>query len=106
MKKTAKFIKKIEGGQSDARLYFLSEPVLYDSDKETSYVYVSAANVDDNPALEIFPKSIRGSGDETFIFPCDKKGEVLSWYELEGSTKGILSHKISLNKMGFETDLD
>ena len=74
----------------------LPNPIGYDRDwdtgeitKETKYVLVSAVNV-------MF------SGPETYIFPCDKEGNVLNWTDLDGSMRGTLSHEKALHNMGYE----
>lgn len=92
--KTAKFVKRLEGFQGDARLYHLSEPVGYDFDfetdafrHETEYVVSSAAVTYDGP--------------ETYLFPADSKGKVLDWGELPGSFRGSLDHEKALDKAGF-----
>ena len=36
------------------------------------------------------------SGDETYIFPCDKKGEWLDAMEMPGSFKGGLDHETAI----------
>lgn len=51
--------------------------------RHTSYVIVSAA-------WSTF------SGPETYIFPADGEGNVLSWSELEGSYRGGLDHDVAL----------
>jgi len=91
--KTAKFIKDCVEFTGTAKLYELSEPVRYqtkyDGDyKETSFVIVSATN-----AFGIEP--------ETYIFPADGNGEVLSLTELAGSYKGGLNHEEALNNAGY-----
>jgi len=93
--KEAKFIKKLKDYRGDARLYKVNEPVEFDRDyvlekfiKKTSYIIVSATNVMFN-------------GPETYIFPADKKGNVISWTELEGSRKGTLSHNKVLTEIGY-----
>jgi len=69
-----------------AKLFKLDEAVEYTDEydenhdpikKETEYVVVSATNVP-------------FSGPETYIFPADKEGNVLSWCELPGSFRGGL----------------
>jgi hypothetical protein len=42
------------------------------------------------------------SGPETYIFACDEQGEVESWLELGGSTKGVLDHAEALRNAGYE----
>jgi hypothetical protein len=36
---------------------------------------------------------VPGSGPETYIFPADENGAILSWAELPGSQRGIISHE-------------
>ena len=94
---TAKLIKStLLGFRGTAHLYKLSEPVTFDYDwntgmdtKNTNYVVVSEAN-------------IPYSGSETYIFPADKDGEVLSWLELKGSFRGELNHERALQNAGYE----
>lgn len=70
-------------------VYQLSEPIVYDDDcPPTPFVFVSAATVLGMP--------------ETYAFPCDEKGEVLSWSELDGSQKGTASHAQVLADMGYK----
>lgn len=38
---------------------------------------------------------------ETYIFPCNEKGEVLSWLELQGSKKGVHSIDSILEDLGY-----
>lgn len=94
---TAKLIKSnLPGFRGTVHLYELSEPVTFDYDwdtgmdtKNTNYVVVSAADV-------------LYSGPETYIFPADKEGEVLSWSEIKGSFRGALNHTRALHNAGYE----
>jgi len=96
--KIAIFIKDFTGSSKfsgDAKLYRLSEKVGYDWDwdteiflKHTEYVIVSALRV-------------AFSGPETYIFPADHDGNVISWCELGGSFKGELNHERALHNIGF-----
>jgi len=90
--KTARFIKKLEGWRGRAKLYELSEPVEYGwTEKgETKFVAVSAISFAPDTGLP-----------ETYIFPCDKDGNVLDWLELEGSFRGGMDHEKALNNAGF-----
>jgi len=88
---TATFIKDLDGFNGHASLYKLSEPVGYgwDGDKgKTEYVVVSAANV-------LF------SGNETYIFPANEKGNVSDWAEMAGSYRGGLSHEEAIINAGW-----
>lgn len=78
MTKTAELIRRLDGFTGEAALYKLSEPIGYDWDYETdehaettSYVVVSAT-------IAMF------TGAETYIFPANEDGEVVSYGELPG----------------------
>jgi hypothetical protein len=72
-------------------LYRVDPPVVYDEDKETDHVIVSASVV---PV----------SGPETYIFPADSEGNILDWAELEGSFRGDLDHTRALIGAGYVID--
>ena len=90
----ATLIKKLDGFNGDARLYKV-EPQITQLDWDNNevakhdYVVVSAADV-------MF------SGPETYIFPADEHGEIVSWRELDGSFKGGLDHIAALARAGYE----
>jgi hypothetical protein len=58
-----------------------------------SYVRVSATTT-----LDLHDKP----ENETYIFPSNKDGEVTSWTELPGSTRGIFDPERVLEKVGYE----
>lgn len=90
--KTAKFLRKVEDFNGDAALYKLSKPVILNDEEKTSYVIVSSVYAP-------------FTGPETYIFPADKDGEVLSWGELEGSFRGMSyrdDHEEALNNAGYK----
>lgn len=91
-----KFDTKPEQFLGIAFFYKLSEPVeYYDYDgadtilKETKFVCVSQVNA-------------FGTGYETFIFPADESGEVVSWGELRGSRRGYISPDALMSELGWE----
>jgi hypothetical protein len=87
----AEFVKQ-KNGTGDGRVYRLDPPLISEWDERSNpveYVWVSATNVP-------------YSGPETYIFPCDKKGNVLTWGELEGSYRGGLDHEEALAGAGYE----
>jgi hypothetical protein len=87
--KTAKLIKDVSKNYvGTVNLYKLSPPIKDDEGKEYEYVVCSTVNA-------MF------SGIETFIFPSDDQGVVLSWGELEGSQRGTTSHKKVLADAGY-----
>jgi hypothetical protein len=73
----------------DARLFQLSEPVEYRGGKKTDHVVISAVEVP-------------FSGPETYIFPADNTGAILSWCELGGSYRGGLSHEKAVYAAGWK----
>lgn len=99
MHKATQIPIKNKNWQGDARLYKLSEPIpygdcLWDDEAEeqkTEFVVVSA-------------NTVMYSGPETYIFPTNEDGEVLSWLELSGSFRGGLDHAKALKGAGYEVD--
>lgn len=88
--KTAQFIKDVsENFTGKAYLYKLSERMKdYDGQEvDTDYVVSSAAT---------------GMGFETYLFPADEKGKVISWGELPGSIKGVCDTNVPLESLGYE----
>ncbi|MEA5159989.1 hypothetical protein U5903_04295 [Cereibacter johrii] len=83
----AKCIECIDGMRGDARLYGLSEPVIYQDEKITSFVVISAVDVLDS--------------SETYIFPADERGNVLSYSEMEGSFQGSKDHARAIMDAGW-----
>ena len=70
---------------TDRVIWSVDPPIRYDDEgNTTTYVVSSATNV-------LF------SGPETYIFPCDKKGEWLSNTELPGSYRGGFDHDKAIN---------
>jgi len=95
---TAELIKDVSADfRGNAKLYKLSSPVRYkDTSPETprkrhtNFVVVSSVDL-----------ALDHGGSETFIFPADAKGKIQSWTELEGSSKGKVSHDVVLGLAGF-----
>jgi hypothetical protein len=58
----------------------------YDKVRKTAYVVTSA--------------TVAYSGPETYIFPANKDGEILSWLELPGSYRGGLNHEQAIANVG------
>jgi hypothetical protein len=89
----AKLIKtipnKAKGGSM--KLFRVSPPVNYRDGEETNYLIVSA-----------IPSAFDTGNPETYIFPANKKGEIVSWGELEGSYRGGMSHEKALLGLGYE----
>lgn len=95
----ATLIKNLTGFRDDARLYQVTPPIKYtnyndageEETHETSHVVVSGANV---PI----------TGPETYIFPSNEEGEIISWMELSGSFRGPINHAKALRCAGYETN--
>lgn len=94
MRKTATFIKMVyHSPKAVQSLYKLSEPLVHYSDEESPAEYVVVS------ALE---SPYGGGVPETFIFKANEEGEVTDWLEMNGSIKNTLSHKIALEKAGYD----
>jgi hypothetical protein len=92
--KTAQLIKDVSHDfQGKALLFELSGYITFRNDKNkkenTPFVIVSQV------------KNTRWCPDgETYIFPADSKGKVLSWRELQGSTRGEVTPEKVLFELG------
>lgn len=92
----AEFVKGPLPKFRNARLYKVNPPVKYTSydldgepcSNEASHVVVSAAVTMDH-------------GHETYIFPADEHGRVISWNEIDGSFIGGLDHAEALRRAGY-----
>lgn len=97
MTKTAVLLKdRLPRFNGHAALYKLSPPISYteydngeEHDRQAAYVIASSA-------YAMF------SGPETYLFPSDEGGEVISWGELPGSSKGDISHADVLHAAGYK----
>jgi len=88
--KTAKLLKdNLNGFTGHAALYELSEPIVGYDNKKHKFVICSTAYA-------------MLSGIETYIFPANKKGKITNWGELDGSMRGVDSHREVLKEAGFE----
>lgn len=83
------FIQSLSGFRGNAALYHLSETIPISDERLvlTDYVVVSAIHNE--------------LGMETYAFPADPDGKVLSWSELPGSLRNVMSHATVLENMGF-----
>jgi hypothetical protein len=81
---SAAFVRDLGGFRGSVKLWKMSEPVAYDYGKTTLFVVTSAV---------VAPFS----GPETYVFPADEAGDVLSWGELEGSFKGDRDHQRAID---------
>jgi hypothetical protein len=95
---TAELIKDVsQDFRGNAKLYKLSLPVRYRDvsgetprKRQTKFVVVSSIDL-----------ALDHGGSETFIFPADAKGKIQNWQELDGSSKGKVSHSTALDTLGF-----
>lgn len=93
-RKTATYVRDLEGFAGTAKLYRVEPPATWGTwsepdENSTDYLVVSAA---------VVPYS----GPETYIFPGNEAGEVVSWGELDGSYRGGLDHDAALTGAGYE----
>ena len=94
--KTATLIKNLGTSASGAKqsLYLVQPPMVgegfTDDEEKPLWTYVVVSSVD-----------AFGTGDETYIFPANEKGEIVSWLELDGSMCGTLSHTEALANAGY-----
>ena len=87
--KTAKLVQdNLPNFNGHAALYECFPPMKDYDGTSRKFVVCSAANI-------VF------SGVETYILPANKKGDVIDWMEMEGSTKGTMSHSEALNNAGY-----
>ena len=95
--KTAEEIsRQVSGTGAKQRLYRMIPPVTYEKFNgghfqtfETDFVLVSAVDSSDH-------------GPETYIFPADRGGMVLSWTELDGSFVGDMDHGQAMTNAGYK----
>lgn len=82
-------IKSLDNFKGHAALYRCIPPMIDYNGIGHQHVIVSAADVP-------------YSGPETYIFPSDEDGNVISYNELNGSYRGGLNHFIALENAGYE----
>lgn len=85
----AEFVRDIDGFTGTAKLWRVDPPVKF-GDEKSRYVITSAT-------VAMF------SGPETYIFPANEDGEILSWLELDGSYRGGLDHDRAIRALGEAT---
>jgi hypothetical protein len=81
--KIAKFVLQRDA-RGEGRVYKVTPPL-----EGNKYVWVSAV-------VAMF------TGPETYIFGCDKDGEVKNFSELQGSYRGGLNHEEALSNAGYQ----
>lgn len=96
---TATLIRPLSGFTGEAALYRLDAPTTYErTNDEGEYVEFSTDHVVVSATVAMF------TGSETYIFPADESGEVLSWLELDGSFRGGLDHEEALRRAGHSVE--
>lgn len=80
----------------------LAEQRLYRLDP----AYLRTSHEDDEPTIVdhviVSATDVPGSGEETYIFPADKHGEIIKHIEMSGSFRGGLDHDAALAGLGYE----
>lgn len=95
MKKTATAIKLVAPTQL---LFKVSPSIKYN-------VYVGSNEYQHRTFYVVSSKATYSTGKETYLFPSDEQGKVISWTELEGSEKGIHNFAKPLENMNYETKI-
>jgi len=95
MKKKARYVRHWTTPNGGVMMLIHVTPHLVFQDSQsnqrsTHYLIVSAVDVPH-------------SGPETFIFPANRSGDVISWLELSGSYRGGLSHIKAIEDAGYES---
>ena len=96
VQKVAEFVCNIKDWNGDARLYHLHPEYKntgWDIDGEAVTIIVKHVIV----SAVVVPYS----GEETYIFKCNKNGKDVQYTELPGSFKGSLNHEAALEGMGY-----
>ena len=87
---TATFVKDMSKNfTGTAKLWKLSEPVDCEGGNEKIDHVVTSATI------------VMFSGAETYIFPADESGNVVSWLEMDGSYRGGLDHEQAIENAGW-----
>jgi hypothetical protein len=89
-------MRRLTEFRGDARLYRVEPPMV-------SVEYNAASN-DFEPTDQflVILSAVTVLGEpETYIFPANEAGEVVSWTEMPGSQKGTLSHDQVLVSLGY-----
>jgi hypothetical protein len=96
---TAKYIKRLQGWVSDARLYSLSEPIEW-------HTYNDEGEEETRTATHVVVSAVNApySGPETYIFPAMDTGKTLNMLELSGSFRGELNHALALKNAGYDIE--
>ena len=87
----ATFVKKADGFAEHAELFRLEKPAETRGGIKFQFIVVSTL------------KCARDTGlPETYMFPADSMGKVLSWVELDGSFRGEVNISKALRDGGYE----
>jgi hypothetical protein len=94
--KTAMYARDMEGGEGDARVYYLNQPMKYHV-----YDWSDGGNLVEHETLYVVVSAVQNEWvHETCIFPSDGS-EVTHWGELYGSFQGDCDHEKALNDAGY-----
>lgn len=85
-------IDNLKGPYGTKKLYYVDEEVYYSDINNSLKTHFIIASKADLPVV----------GPETYIFPADSTGEIISFSELEGSIKGNYSHEETLKRAGYK----
>ena len=86
----ATFVKKADGFREYAELFRLEKPKT-ENGVRFQFIVVSTIK-----------KAFDTLRPETYIFPADSRGKVVSWGELEGSFRGAVDISKALRDGGYE----
>jgi hypothetical protein len=86
----ATFVRSVEGFAGYAELFRLEKP------KNNNYVWFRFI------VVSTIKRAFDTGMPETYIFPANSRGEVLSWRELEGSFRGAMDISKALRDGGYE----
>jgi hypothetical protein len=97
MNKATEILSKTTPAGADQKLYKLDPPMEYErySDETEKYEKLTTEYVIVSAVMATF------NGPETYIFPADANGNIITWGELDGSFTGALDHEQALRNAGY-----
>jgi len=100
MKKVAKYMRTLEGFRGVAKLFSVSPAMEYEKWNEDSKLIPQSTKFVIVSAVDAII-----TGPETYIFPANSRGNIVSWGELEGSYRGGKDHTRALKNAGYEVEI-
>jgi hypothetical protein len=95
--KTATRLYQLPDFRGIAYLYHVDPPIYYEVWEDARNDYTST------PTNFIAVSAVDNEwARETYIFPTDGEGQVLSWGEMNGSFQGAMDHGEALKRAGYE----